>query len=863
LLRRFHAGDREAFETFCRRHVDMAYRVALRFSGNAQDAEDAVQAVFVHFLKPEAVVPIENRAGARGWIMTLVVDACRKQARSSQRRRTREKIAVTQRPEPRETPDPELQNAVRSKLDELPDEYRLPVWMRYLERLSFREIGEALGLSEDAAEKRVSRGIDKLRGALASSGFAAVALPVVLGQLPLDTAPASLMVLLKSAAGTAGAGTAGVASAKAAAVGAGKSSTLVAGTFAKVATVAVFTSAAVAGGVLIRKEKESEPRKAAVVATVEETAGPKEAVKGNDKAPLGSLEFYPSTARPIGWRGDSTGAYPAANPPVEWYRRPKGAYNSLSASSAKPQGNGPEGTPLIMGMVREWQTAGPFPAKDFATALTDVVQPNEAELQAGVGDVGGKPWKPHTIVLTNQSQNFRRLGIDFALLYDKHKQQGWQNKASTMEPMVAYASTYVYCAEASKFLLRIDGTSVQAWLNGASVKSPKDHEGAPTVDVVQGWNRLTVKAAAGKGTWYATAQFYPLPGSPYETKNIVWMAPMPGPSWSSPIVVGQKVFVSADAGTLVCLNKADGQVLWTRSTTYYHATTAEEKAKFPDLAAKAQQLDELMPQLPAALNSGLSVDGSKADGNTAMKALIKKKVDLENSIQKEMAKDKLYRAWENDRGTSTPTPCSDGTNVYCAFYGGNKDIGANVVVAYDLDGKLLWSHFTGQTGIGEHGTHSTPVLSGNYLVYMSGATLFCYEKNTGKVAWQKKTTFGGCTGCSLVALKAGDVDTVLVPMLGIYRTSDGAHLWKADVKSDVSTPCVVDGVVYGINPGRGVSQEGAQYYAYRVTPPSGDTLKPQFLSKVSWKGMGGLDMSLLPDGSGFFGNSFIGSPLYH
>ncbi|HVR86627.1 MAG TPA: PQQ-binding-like beta-propeller repeat protein, partial [Planctomycetota bacterium] len=354
---------------------------------------------------------------------------------------------------------------------------------------------------------------------------------------------------------------------------------------------------------------------------------------------LGSPEYRPTPERPIGWRGDGSGAYPGASPPLEWYRRPRGMYHVLRASGTRPKGGTTEGQPLNMGMVRSWLVAGPYPAKTLENALDEVSYPTESTVQPGSGEsLGGKPWTPYAISVSNQSQDYRHLGIDFALLYGKEFLQGWQNKASTMEPLVAYASTYVYSPEAGKVLLRIEGTNTRAWLNGLPLKKTTEHDATPSVDLVQGWNHLTIKAASGKMTWYATAQFFPPPGSPYETKNIVWMAPMPGPSWSSPIIVGPKIFVNADAGTLVCLNKTDGQVLWTRSTTYFHSLPPTERSKYPDVVAKAQQLDQLMLSLPGDLNSGLSVDGSRADSNTTLKAKIKQKLDLERAIQGAMGK---------------------------------------------------------------------------------------------------------------------------------------------------------------------------------------------------------------------------------
>jgi len=570
--------------------------------------------------------------------------------------------------------------------------------------------------------------------------------------------------------------------------------------------------------------------------------------KGNPNAPLGSPDFRPSSERPIGWRGDGSGAYPSATPPLEWYRRPKGAYTTLRVSAMKPKGSAPEGQPLNMGMIREWMVAGPFEAKDHGSALSDVTQANEAALQAAMGqNVGGKPWQQVPVSVSNQSGGYDHLALDLAVLYDKREKQEWQNHPGSLEPFVAYACTYVYTAELVQVRLGIVGQKTAAWLNGEPVAGGGN--APPVVALRAGWNTLLVKAASSKGAWNMTAVLYPTAAAGYETKNIQWMAPMPGPSWSSPIIVGAKVFVNADGGTLVCLNKQDGQILWTRSTTFFHAVDDQERAKFPALAAKAQQLDQLMLAMPADLNAGLSVDGSRSDGNTALQAKIKTKIELENAIQNEMAKGdkKAYECWGNDRGTSTPTPVSDGKYVYAVFWGGNKGIGANVVCCFDLEGKHIWSHFTGQSGIGEHGTHATPVLSGNYLVYLSGATLFGFEKATGKVAWQKRLSNDSMTGASALAVRTGAGDAVLVPEFGLYRSGDGGELWKSDVMSKFMTPTCADGVAFGIG------AEPNMYFALQL--PGGGASNPKLLTKSPWKDIG---MRF----GGTYSDIVIGAPLY-
>lgn len=581
---------------------------------------------------------------------------------------------------------------------------------------------------------------------------------------------------------------------------------------------------------------------------------------GQASPQLGAPDFKVSPEHPVGWRGDSSGRFPAATPPLEWYRRPKGAYNSIRVSATNPKGEGPEGQPLNMGMIREWLVAGPFEAKDFATALDDVTQPDEAALrQPKFGaTLGDKPWAIIPVSLTNQSNTRSRLYLDFAVAFGRTDRLEWQNHPGSMEPAVAYACTNLYSAEAWQVRLSIDGQKTRAWLNGAAVAA--GGRGAPpVVELKAGWNRLLVKAASSKNVWNMTALLYPTAAAGYETKNIQWMTPMPGPSWSSPIIVGSKIFVNADEGTLVCVNKDDGRVLWTRSTSFYDATTDEERAKFPEVAAKVQQLEKLMLALPGDLNAGLSVDGSKADSNAALQNKIKQKMDLENSIRQTMGKaDKNYNCWNNDRGWAIATPVSDGKYVYGAYYGGIKGIGACAVACFDLEGKRIWSQFTGQTDVYEHGQHSTPVLSGNVLVYYSGKTLFGYDKATGKVLWQKKTQgFGNVLGGSLIATKAGTVDVIVAVQAGIYRASDGAELWKSDVKDDTVTPALVEGVIYGPNYGfSAVEVPTASFYAMRLPPLSGDTLKPTFLVRTPWKNVG---MKL----QGGSNSALVGSPLYH
>jgi outer membrane protein assembly factor BamB len=107
---------------------------------------------------------------------------------------------------------------------------------------------------------------------------------------------------------------------------------------------------------------------------------------------------------------------------------------------------------------------------------------------------------------------------------------------------------------------------------------------------------------------------------------------------------------------------------------------------------------------------------------------------------------------------------------------------------------------------------------------------------------------------SPVPFKSGGVEMVLIPKGGIYRCSDGAELWASTVKDDTVTPAYVDGVIYGVNYGfSAVLTPDASVYVMRVPPPTGDTVKPEFLVRKPWK-----DFEIKTK----YGTALIGSPLY-
>ena len=100
---------------------------------------------------------------------------------------------------------PELERAV----DRLREKDRAAVLLRFYREMSFAEVGQSLGISEEAARKRVDRALEGLRGVLAKKGVVA-ALAVLMAENVTAAAPVGLVQAVTAAAGSGGAGSAGV-----------------------------------------------------------------------------------------------------------------------------------------------------------------------------------------------------------------------------------------------------------------------------------------------------------------------------------------------------------------------------------------------------------------------------------------------------------------------------------------------------------------------------------------------------------------------------------------------------------------------------------------------------------------------------
>jgi RNA polymerase sigma factor (sigma-70 family) len=175
LLTRFVASqEHAAFEALVQRHGPMVLRVCRRVLHHDQDAEDAFQAVFIVLARKAAAVA--TMASVGGWLHGVAF----RTALHAKKQRGCRPVTMAGEPGPRVLEDRASQAAdpgeLRAALDEavqhLPEKYRAPIVLCYLEGKTNAEAAGALCCSVPTIERRLSWARNSLRGRLARRGLA-------------------------------------------------------------------------------------------------------------------------------------------------------------------------------------------------------------------------------------------------------------------------------------------------------------------------------------------------------------------------------------------------------------------------------------------------------------------------------------------------------------------------------------------------------------------------------------------------------------------------------------------------------------------------------------------------------------------
>jgi RNA polymerase sigma factor (sigma-70 family) len=197
------SGSESAFRDLVDRYLNLVFTTALRrMEGDAHRAQDVAQTVFVDLARKAATLPGDVMLG--GWLHRHTCFVASHALRSDRRRQLRERQAAEMHSMENDSgPDfsslgPLLDDAV----NELDDEDRTAILLRFFEQLDFRSLAAALGSNEDAARMRVRRALAKLETLLKHRGVTAnsAALTAALTVGAVQAAPAGLAATISAAA---------------------------------------------------------------------------------------------------------------------------------------------------------------------------------------------------------------------------------------------------------------------------------------------------------------------------------------------------------------------------------------------------------------------------------------------------------------------------------------------------------------------------------------------------------------------------------------------------------------------------------------------------------------------------------------
>src|SRR6266542_6038871 len=166
-------GSETAFRELVSRYIDLVYSTARRLlNGDAHLAEDVTQTVFADLARKAPTFSKDILVG--GWLHRHTCYIAVNVLRRERRRQAREQETVRMNLPEYDLNDTAAQLApvLDEAINELNASDRAAILLRFFEQHDLRAVGKALGSSDDAAQKRVGRALEKLRVILVRRGVA-------------------------------------------------------------------------------------------------------------------------------------------------------------------------------------------------------------------------------------------------------------------------------------------------------------------------------------------------------------------------------------------------------------------------------------------------------------------------------------------------------------------------------------------------------------------------------------------------------------------------------------------------------------------------------------------------------------------
>jgi outer membrane protein assembly factor BamB len=266
------------------------------------------------------------------------------------------------------------------------------------------------------------------------------------------------------------------------------------------------------------------------------------------------------------------------------------------------------------------------------------------------------------------------------------------------------------------------------------------------------------------------------PPTEWGEKSVVWKTQLPGKSYGSPVLVGDRLFVVSDPAELLCVSAADGKVLWQRSQSLEEILGAETAktvtAEFHRLKAEQDRLRR---------------ERDRAKDDKERKAELDRQLKAAETEARDFATKYPAPPAIADRGAtnSAATPAWDGERVYALF-------GNGIVCAYTNDGEKLWARHVGASPL-PFGHGSSPVVvGGKVLVHVKD--LLALDAKTGEETWRVPLDARYATPLPMLV---GTTAVVVSPAGAVVRVADGKVLLRnGNLSSSEGTPLAHDDIVY-------------------------------------------------------------------
>jgi RNA polymerase sigma factor (sigma-70 family) len=211
-------GQEAAFAELVQRHSDLVYSSAVRQTQSSAIAAELTQQVFISLARQSRLLAgtLQPDASLAGWLCRSARNLSLNHKRDEFRRNIREREAMQQL-----AADPEaatgwqqLSLVLDDAMADLNDSDYDAVVMRFYQNQDLRSVGQAFGVTDDAAQKRISRALEKLRALLSRRGITgtAAAISLTLSANAVQAAPPGLAAAISSEVSAAALGTATLSS---------------------------------------------------------------------------------------------------------------------------------------------------------------------------------------------------------------------------------------------------------------------------------------------------------------------------------------------------------------------------------------------------------------------------------------------------------------------------------------------------------------------------------------------------------------------------------------------------------------------------------------------------------------------------